>query len=123
MIFKIEMNTHELCHTLENGTLSALADTVHKLEGRKIQKATESLKEPEPAPAPPKEKQPTQEPKETPEPEPGYTLEEVRAKLAAVGRGGKREAVKALLKKWGYEKVTEIKPGDYAGIMEEVDTL
>lgn len=47
------------------------------------------------------------------------TLQEVRTRLAELSRDGKREAVKALINKYGAAKLTEIDPKYYAALMDE----
>ena len=52
-----------------------------------------------------------------------YTLVEVRAELSALSKAGKKEAVQALLSEFGAEKLTEIKPEDYAALMAKAGDL
>lgn len=47
-----------------------------------------------------------------------YTLEEVRAKAAALQREGKRDLVKSIITKAGASKLTEVDPSKYAWMME-----
>lgn len=48
-----------------------------------------------------------------------YTLEEVRAKLAALNKAGKRLEVKTILNSFGVEKLSEIPEDKYQEIMEK----
>lgn len=52
-----------------------------------------------------------------------YSLEDVRAKLAALNKSGKRAQVKELLTAFGVEKLSEIAPELYAGLMEKAEVL
>lgn len=65
-------------------------------------------------------------PSEQPDPAPQakqFTLEEVRAKLAALSQGGKTAEVKALLAGAGVTKLTDLKTDQYAAIMEKAGAL
>ena len=57
------------------------------------------------------------------EPVKAITLEEVRAKLAALSQGGKTTEVKALLTKHGAAKLTDLKAEQYATLLEEAGAL
>lgn len=56
-------------------------------------------------------------------PSKAITLEEVRAKLAALSQGGKTVEVKALLTKHGATKLTDLKAEQYATVLEEAGAL
>ena len=47
-----------------------------------------------------------------------YTLEEVRAKAAALQREGKRDLVKSIITSAGASKLTEVDPSKYGWMME-----
>ena len=64
------------------------------------------------APAPEKKKE-----------EPALTLVDVRKVLTAKSRDGKTAEVKALLKSHGAEKLSEVKPSDYAALIKEAEAL
>jgi hypothetical protein len=67
--------------------------------------------------------EPTPEPTpQTPTP-PEPTVDQVRAVLADKSSDGKTEAVKALLNKYGAGKLSAVKPGDFAALMEEAMNL
>lgn len=51
------------------------------------------------------------------------TLEEVRAKLAAISQSGKTTAVKELLTAFGVAKLTDLKADQYATILEKAAAL
>ncbi len=51
------------------------------------------------------------------------TLEEVRAVLADKNREGHREKVKAIIVKYGANKLTELDPKHYSKVLEEVGEL
>lgn len=52
-----------------------------------------------------------------------YTLEQVRAKLADLSRGGKQAEVKALLNKLGAKKLTEVPEEKYPELMREAEAI
>jgi len=52
-----------------------------------------------------------------------YTLEQVRAKLADLSRGGKQAEVKALLNKLGAKKLTEVPEEKYPELMKEAEKI
>ncbi len=51
------------------------------------------------------------------------SLEEVRAVLADKNRDGHREKVKAIIEKYGANKLTELDPKHYSKVLEEVGEL
>lgn len=52
-----------------------------------------------------------------------YSLEDVRAKLAALNKAGKRTQVKELLGSFGVDKLSEIAPEQYTELMEKAEVL
>lgn len=74
---------------------------------------------PEPEPTPSQEEVP-------PEPEPpvkAITFEELRGAMATKSQKGKKAEVKALLTKYGVEKLSEIPVESYSEVMAEVEAL
>lgn len=70
----------------------------------------------------PKKKEATSE--ETPKPEvKALSLTEVRAVLAEKSRNGYTSDVKALLIKYGAEKLSDINPADYEALLAEVKVI
>ena len=59
---------------------------------------------------------------ETPEEKP-ITLEEVRAAMADKSRDGHREAVKAIITKYGANNLSSLDPKHYAAALKEVGEL
>lgn len=55
--------------------------------------------------------------------ESAFTLEQVRAKLADLSRGGKQAEVKALLGKFGVKKLTEVPEEKYPELMKEAEAI
>lgn len=51
------------------------------------------------------------------------TLEQVRAKLTELSRAGKREAVNALIKSYGVNKLTDLPKEHYTDIMQKAGEL
>ncbi|MBS6764042.1 MAG: hypothetical protein KH304_10765 [Clostridium sp.] len=91
--------------------------------------ANKSRKE-EAAQEPKPEEKATEEPKqedEAPEhstqEEKTYTLVEVRAKLAALNKAGKKEQVQGLISSFGVEKLSMIDPEHYTELMEKAGEL
>lgn len=52
-----------------------------------------------------------------------YTLVDVRAKLAALNKAGKKEKVQALIRSFGVEKLSQIGEEHYAQLMEKAGEL
>lgn len=76
-----------------------------------VAKPTENVaEEPEPAAAPEKQG-------------PAHTLTELRAKAAALVKGGHREEIKALLQQFGAPKVPELNPEDYDRFFEGLEAI
>jgi hypothetical protein len=50
-------------------------------------------------------------------------LEEVRAKLAVLSQNGKQAQVKAIIKKFGANKLTEVKAENYEALLKEAEEL
>ena len=63
--------------------------------------------------------------KEQPEEEPtkAVTLEEVRSVLSSKSRAGFKKEVKALLKKHGADRLSEIKEEEYAALLKEGEKI
>ena len=51
------------------------------------------------------------------------TLDELKPRLVAKAREGKSDQVKALLNKYGYNKLSEVDPKDYKAIFDEAEVL
>lgn len=73
---------------------------------------------------PPPEPKPAKRKKadEPPEPNP-LTLEEVRAVLAEKSRAGFTAEIKAIITKHGADKLSAIRPEEYAAVLAEVEVL
>lgn len=50
-------------------------------------------------------------------------LEDVRAKLAALSQAGKQKEVKALIKKFGANKLTEVAAENYKALLKEAEAI
>ncbi len=57
------------------------------------------------------------------EPAKEYTLEDVRAALAEKSRAGKTEEVKALISKYGADRLSSIDPSNYAALMADAEVI
>lgn len=55
--------------------------------------------------------------------EPKITLEDVRARLAQLSRDGKTAQVKALIQKYGANKLSEVNPGDYEALLLDSEVI
>lgn len=55
--------------------------------------------------------------------ETNITMETVRAKLAALAQSGKQEQVKALIQKYGANRLSEIDPEHYEQILKEAEEV
>ena len=58
-----------------------------------------------------------------PNPVPTYTLEQVRAKLAALSQAGKQAQVKKIITDYNVKKLTDIPAEKYAEIMKTAETI
>ncbi|WP_038299107.1 hypothetical protein [Metaclostridioides mangenotii] len=54
---------------------------------------------------------------------PKYTLEDVREKLTILARAGKQKEVKALVTKFGAEKISALDPKHFTEVMEEAELI
>ena len=57
------------------------------------------------------------------EPAKEYTLEDVRAALAEKSRAGKTDEVKALISKYGADRLSSIDPSNYAALMADAEVI
>ena len=96
---------------------SVLAEDLKKLAGEEA--PAESEKVDVPFEVEEKKEPPKQEKK----PEKKYTMADVRKKLSSLSSGGKTAEVRELLVKHGANRLSEIKPEDYAVLMEEAENL
>ena len=63
-------------------------------------------------------------PPEPPEPEaPAYSFTDVRRILSAKSREGHTDEVRALIKKHGADKLSDLDPSEYVAIVREVEAL
>ena len=95
---------------------SALAEDLKKLAGEEVP-AVSKKEEQVDVPFEVEEK------KEPPKPEKKYTMADVRKKLSGLSSAGKTAEVRELLVKHGANRLSEIKPEDYAVLMEEAENL
>ena len=71
----------------------------------------------------PTEEKPSKEPKKKEEPKKALSLTDVRAVLAEKSRNGYTANVKALLLKYGADKLSEINPTDYESLLAEAEVF
>lgn len=71
----------------------------------------------------PKEKPPKEEAVPAGEPAKEWTLEEVRMILADKSRAGHTEEVRALISKYGADRLSDIKPADFAALMADAEVI
>jgi hypothetical protein len=83
--------------------------------------ATESPSDPKPAAASTAPETPAAQPASSPAS--AVTLEQVRAKLAALSQGGKMAEVKGILSGLGYAKLTDVPADKYATVLEKAEAL
>lgn len=82
----------------------------------------EKAKPAKPAPAPTGQALVPAEPKPATD-QPVYTLEIVRAKLAALSQSGKQKEVKAIIESFGVAKLTDIPAENYPEVMQKAAEL
>ena len=98
---------------------SVLAEDLKKLAGEETPAESEKEEKVDVPFEVEKKKPPKQEKK----PEKKYTMADVRKKLSSLSSGGKTAEVRELLVKHGANRLSEIKPEDYAVLMEEAENL
>ena len=98
-----------LIRTIGEGMLGA-ADEPKKVTAKSKTKAL-------PAPEPEVVEAPADEPAKE------YTLEDVRAALAEKSRAGKTDEVKALISKYGADRLSSIDPSNYAALMADAEVI
>ena len=98
-----------LIRTVGEGMLGA-ADEPKKVTAKSKTKAL-------PAPEPEVVEAPADEPAKE------YTLEDVRAALAEKSRAGKTDEVKALISKYGADRLSSIDPSNYAALMADAEVI
>ena len=99
---------------------SVLAEDLKKLAGEEA--PAESKKE-EKVDVPFDVEEKKEPPKQEKKPEKKYTMADVRKKLSGLSSAGKTAEVRELLVKHGANRLSEIKPEDYAVLMEEAENL
>ena len=99
---------------------SVLAEDLKKLAGEEA--PAESEKE-EKVDVPFEGEEKNVPPKQEKKPEKKYTMADVRKKLSSLSSGGKTAEVRELLVTHGANRLSEIKPEDYAVLMEEAENL
>lgn len=60
---------------------------------------------------------------ETEEPAPQLTLSDVRGVLARKSQAGLTKGVKALIQKYGAERLSDVKPEDYESLLKDAEGL
>ena len=106
----LEFTPNEILESVKAGTLQAFMGGFNKAEEvmQKIKQDKKADKEkPTPEPDP-----------EVSEEKPTATIDQVRAKLAPLLKGGKQKQIEKIFKSFGAEKLTEIAPEDYAALIE-----
>jgi len=101
----------------EKKTLADLAESMHKLAEGLETMAVYLLRDAE---------EPAVKPVDAPQPEqkaPQVTLEEVRAVLAEKSAAGHTDKVRKLLKDFGAERLSAVKPEDYAALKAKAEVL
>lgn len=78
----------------------------------------------------PQQAEVTEEPKPEPKPEPApaaeektYSFQEVRGIMAGLSGKGKKAEAKNLLQKYGANRLSEIKPEDYAALVADAEVI
>ena len=115
-----------LVHAMETNE-SNVENEVAKAPVKETKKRTKAKPVPEPVNDEPEEETSQEAPEEEtsieiPEEKP-ITLEEVRAAMADKSRDGHREAVKAIITKYGANNLSSLDPKHYAAALKEVGEL
>ena len=110
----------DVCNWLaQNSGKTIDTDTTVKEGGDKPAAESEPDRTPDPQPEP----EPEPEPEPDPDPAPVITLEQVRAKLAAISQSGKQAQVKQLLNSFGATKLTEVPAKQYANLLAGAEEI
>ena len=100
----LEFTPNEILDSVKAGTLQSFMQGFNKAEEVMANIAPKAKKAEKPAP----------DPEETPT----ATIDQVRAKLAPLLKGGKQKQIEKIFKSFGAEKLTEIALKDYAALIE-----
>ena len=85
--------------------IRSLANSIQAMAETKAEKDTEEL------------------PKQEDKTEPKITLEKVRGILAEKSRSGHTAEVRAILRKFGADRLSDIDPKDYGAVLKEAEVL
>ncbi len=80
----------------------------------------------EPVPEPDPETEPQPEPPKAapqPAPQPEFTFTEVRKAFSAKSHAGYTDEVRALIRQYGAEKLSDVKEADYPALMADLETI
>ena len=121
MKFMLELSYQDLKTAVNSGALMFLADTIESSKATNEAKSQEKTKPEEkssPTLTPAAVEISTEENQEK-----TYTLEEVRAKLAALSRSGKQAQIKEIIASFGVNKLTEIPAEKYPEVMAKAEKI
>lgn len=122
MKFTIEMNIYELSRSIKAGTLERLVNDIKEHE-TEVRSGKTGIPAPDPQPVA-KTPAPEATVVETPEKNTSEITEvQIRAKFVELSRKGKKKELKALLSELGVEKVSDIKPEQYADAWARLEAL
>lgn len=107
--------------------IKLLLDVVNNMRSLadSIQAVCDEMASDEPAETPEQE-EPIAEPAEQPkkaEKQPEITLEQVRGVLANKSHSGKTAEVRAIIQKYGADRLSEINPKDYPAVLNDAEVL
>lgn len=112
--------------------IKLLLDVVNNMRSLadSIQAVCDAMASDEPAETPIQEEsiaEPTEQPKKAEKPkaekQPEITLEQVRGVLADKSRSGKTAEVRAIIQKYGADRLSEIDPKDYPAVLKDAEVL
>ncbi len=120
LTISVNINAPELSNAI-TALATALVGSVPKVANTPTLFSAPVQPKDEPEPQQTPEPEPAPEPK--PAPAPTVSLEEVRAKLAALSQSGKQAQVKELITKFGAQKLTEIPAEKYGELLAQAEEL
>lgn len=125
MTITVTFNSLEEMDQFCNGIMIAPGQLPEKVVAAPVKETAKKKDKPIKEEASQEETEPQKEAavEETPAEEVTYTLEDVRAKLGALQKAGRREDVKKLLQSVGAEKLPEVDPKDYNTLMQKAGEL
>lgn len=105
-------------NVVATGTVSAVVDEEKTAEPKRQKRKTDPQPEPGVEPEAASDTSEESEPEEK-----DFTLEDLRAEMAKLAKGGKRDNGLALLEKYGASALSKVKKEDYPALMRDIEKV